>query len=1214
MKQLIPVVRRAAYFLASLVAICLFALPSSVHAQIVSNDPPVYGPYNGVFLPDGEGLEKPLGPHDSVLRADLPWTLYAWVNADEAPKGFSLIAGLGAPAEEYPRYLALDSGKLALWIGKDNALPSAVTLAPAKWHFLAATFDGAQFCLYSDGVQVASGKLDLGSVSPSLQMAPPMFRFKDAQHFGGKIAAFTVLRRALAADELKQLAAQPPDFAVVEFEEGSKPWPVQTREQVGYVAPQNPDEMPVSKAPFPKPAAAPPHDQPPAASRATLVPSGDPSEGKWEIAGGWMLQAAPQVTADGDEISTPHFIPGGWLPATVPGTVLTTLVDRGVYPDPDYGLNNLAIPESLNKQDYWYRTEFAAPGQFRLAGARFTLTFQGINYKAEVWLNGKSLGTITGAFIRGVFDVTGILKPSGQVNVLAVRVSPPPHPGIPQEQSIKGGPGENGGIMCLDGPTFVATEGWDWIPGIRDRDTGIWQPVVLADAYGVKIGDPQIVTSLPLPDTSRADVEITVPLENVTGATVHGALDASFGQTHVRKDIVLPPGESTVKLTPAEFPQLTVQHPRLWWPNGYGKPELYDLELSFVQGKDTSANKHVRFGIREITYELSLLDSTGHLRRVEFSPTDARAKNETVVDVTHNGIRQIPIADTTPPPPPAPAPLAVGGTPAPAAAPPPAPLPPPRGYSDAWVASILPGAESSTSLRPLDDAGPAPYLVIKVNGVRIAARGGNWGMDDARKRVSRARLEPYFRLHRDANLNIIRNWVGQSTEEVFYELADEYGQMVWNDFWDSTQNYNAEAQDPALFLANARDTILRYRNHPSIVMWCGRNEGVPQPIINEGLADLVRTVDGTRYYSPSSNAINLQRSGPYRYQDPARYFTTLNRGFSVETGTPSMSTLESFRAWTPPADQWPMDDVWAYHDWHQSGNGDVAPFLAEIQTEFGAPTSLEDFERKAQLLNYVDHRAIFEGMNAHLWSPNSGRLLWMTQPAWPSNMWEIYSSDYDAQASYYGVKKACEPVHVQMDLSNYDVAIVNTTNAPLAGLVVSADVFALDNKSLQHHEERKDAAADSVTDGFTLDLASLLNAHDVLLIRLELRNAAGQLLSDNLYWVGAESKSLRQLDRLPSAAIAAMATSSQSGDTIHVHVELRNDGTTVLLENKLTLVTASGTRILPAYFTDNYVSLLPGETRDIEIEFPASAAHGPEQLTLGGWNVAPQVIPVTPLK
>ena len=202
-------------------------------------------------------------------------------------------------------------------------------------------------------------------------------------------------------------------------------------------------------------------------------------------------------------------------------------MDRGIYPDPEYGLNNLAIPESLNKQDYWYRTEIKSPEAFH--GDHLTLTFEGINYKAVVWLNGHNLGTIKGAFIRGNFDVTGIWKTGkGDVNVLAVEVSPPPHPGIPQEQSIKGGPGENGGIMCLDGPTFVASEGWDWIPGIRDRETGIWQAVELRATAAVKIGDAQVVTTLPLPDTSRADVAITVPLENFSDAPVRGTLKAAF--------------------------------------------------------------------------------------------------------------------------------------------------------------------------------------------------------------------------------------------------------------------------------------------------------------------------------------------------------------------------------------------------------------------------------------------------------------------------------------------------------------------------------------------------------------------------------------------------------------------------------------------------------------------------------------------------------------
>ena len=342
------------------------------------------------------------------------------------------------------------------------------------------------------------------------------------------------------------------------------------------------------------------------------------------------------------------------------------MVDRGVYPDPDYGLNNLAIPELLNKQDYWYRADFATPKS--ASGRHLTLTLNGINYAAVVWLNGQRLGEIKGAFIRGTFDVTPLLKP-GRMNALAVRISPPPHPGIPHEQSVKAGPGENGGIMVLDGPTFMATEGWDWIPAIRDRNTGIWQDVVLSATGDVRIGDPQVITNLPLPDTSRADVEIEVPLINLSNAPVQGNVTASFEQTSVTKNVTLPPGESTIKLAPAEFSQLTVQHPRLWWPNGYGKPELYTLKLAFSTVDGASDTKQLNFGIREITYELSLYDSTGRVRRVEIAPASSKEKGQQLVDVSHDGMRQIP---------------------------------------HGWVASLAPGAESSPAIRKRSTACRTP--------------------------------------------------------------------------------------------------------------------------------------------------------------------------------------------------------------------------------------------------------------------------------------------------------------------------------------------------------------------------------------------------------------------------------------------------------------------------------------------------------------------------
>jgi hypothetical protein len=1155
--------------------VAAFFCAARTHGQIYvpTNDPPYYGPYNGAFLAGGDELKKHLLKSDTVLRADSPWSLYAWVWMTEAPKGAVLIAGVGDPGEEYSRYVGVDGEKLFYWGGKDASFSGAAGLAPGKWQFVAATFDGQEVQIYANGAKVAGGKMDVGRVSPLLVIAPAQFPAQENRHFAGKIAGLTVLRRALSGEELKEMYAKPLNFATVVYEEGSKPWPVQTQAQAGYRAPQDPDTMPRTKAAYSR-------SEKKVVSESKLGIEAK-SSNEWMISGRWKLRPAQEIPASGDAISQSGFVINGWWEATVPGTVLTTMINQGVYPDPDYGLNNLAIPESLNKQDYWYRSEFTTPADWK--GQRLTLTFEGINYAAEVWLNGKRIGTIKGAFIRGAFEVTNAIKAGGG-NVLAVRVSPPPHPGIPHEQSIKAGPGENGGLMCLDGPTFVDTEGWDWIPSIRDRDTGIWQPVTVRATGEVKIGDAQVVTKLPLPETGSADVEITVPIENETNAMVNGALEASFENVKVTKTVSLAPGQNAVTLSYSEFAQLRVQHPRLWWPNGYGKPELYTLKLAVtVDGKNSDA-KEVRFGIRELTYELSLLDTSGHLERVEYSPTAARAKQEQIVDVTHAGIRNVPSPD-------------------------PFPSIFPEEWRDSWeswVASLKPGAEKSVAVKQVEDARATPYLTIKVNGVRIAARGGSWGMDDMLKRVSRERLEPFFRLHRDANVNIIRNWVGQSTEEVFFELADEYGLLVWDDFWASTQNYNIEPEDPALFLENARDTISRFRNHPSIAVWCGRNEGVPQPILNQGLEELTRTVDGTRYYTPTSNQVNLQNSGPYKYVEPKLYFTMLNHGFSVETGTPSFPTLENWRAWIPREDLWPISDNWAYHDWHQSANGDMSPLMEELEKEFGAPTSLEDFERKAQMFNYVQHRAVFEGMNAHLWAPNTGRMLWMTQPAWPSSTWQILSSDYDTQASFYAVKKASEMVHVQLDPSNFTVEVANSLPDTKTGLTAHARVYSLESKLLAEHEEKKDAAS-GTTESFTLDLAPFLK-ENVALVKLELRDSSGKLVSDNFYWIGGTSADYRKLNRLGEAQIKTTVRTAADGDEQRVKVVLENTGSTAAIELKLTLLEADGkTRVLPAYYTDNYVSLLPGEIKEIVVECPKATVKGGVTIGLRGWNLGQRV-------
>jgi hypothetical protein len=234
-----------------------------------------------------------------------------------------------------------------------------------------------------------------------------------------------------------------------------------------------------------------------------------------DVPSGWMLQDVAKVPERGEVVSTAAYASTGWYPAVVPGTVLTTLVKDGIYPEPTYGENERpeSIPESLNKTSYWYRTALVVPSSY--VGRHVWLNFDGINYTAEVWVNGDRVGRMKGAFARGRFDVTKSVKP-GQRAVLAVLVTPQPHPGVPIEHTVKNGIGHNGGITAIDGPTFLSTIGWDWLPAVRDRDTGIWQKVFLSSTGPVELSEPLVTTDLPLPKTDSADVAIGVKIRNLT--------------------------------------------------------------------------------------------------------------------------------------------------------------------------------------------------------------------------------------------------------------------------------------------------------------------------------------------------------------------------------------------------------------------------------------------------------------------------------------------------------------------------------------------------------------------------------------------------------------------------------------------------------------------------------------------------------------------------
>lgn len=912
----------------------------------------------------------------------------------------------------------------------------------------------------------------------------------------------------------------------------------------GLSQPQDPSTLPVS--------ASKPQSSIRKAKRVIPAEIQKVAENEYLLYSGWEMAEADQVTSSEKSLFSSDFNTSKWYNATVPGTVLTTLVDQGVYPDPYLGLNNLSITDSLCRKEWWYRLPVKLPEN--CSGKTLWLLFNGINYKADIWLNGNLLGRIAGAFHRSEFDATKLMNDQGN-NILAVHIYPPHNPGIPQEESPSAGQGPNGGQLCLDGPTFISSEGWDWVPGIRDRNIGIWQDVRLRLTDGVVISDPQVITDLALPDTTSAKISVNALVRNASAVKQTINFNGSIGDIVFSQSVDLDAGEiKTIHFTPDKFSQLNFKNPRLWWPNGYGKQNFYTLKLTAETNGNVSDEKSVRFGVRELSYELNVDVPNQKGQRIEFNPIKDIVGGKPVFD--NNKTRE---------------------------------------YKDKILISSLHKDVDYSKLTLLSDTIVSPYMVVKVNGQRIFCKGGNWGMDDAMKRSDRKHLEPYFRLHKDANFTMIRNWTGESTEEVFYELADEYGLLVWNDFWLSTEGYNLNVNDNLLFLDNARDVLLRFRNHPSIAVWCARNEGVPLPQLEEQLENLIAAEDPTRHYNPNSRTLNLRWSGPWNYfKDPAEYFRNNANGFNTELGTPSIPTAESMRKMMSKEDVWPISDVWFYHDLHD-GQKDL---IAAISSNFGKPKDLDDFCKKAQLLNYESHRAMFESWNSKLWNNTSGLLLWMTHPAWPSTVWQVYSWDTETFGSYFACMKACEPIHIQMNLHDNKVVVINTSlhNIPKARVIFT--LYATDGKLVSTREVKITVPANVKTDCFVADLPT----NGVYLTVLSLRDEKGKVISENSYWKKlGETSDLLALNSLAQVKLSGSILKKENGSFTF---KVKNPSKTIAMSVKLNLRDKmTGKAILPAYFTDGYFNLLAQESKTIKVDYDPSLRFENMAISADGYNV-----------
>jgi hypothetical protein len=818
---------------------------------------------------------------------------------------------------------------------------------------------------------------------------------------------------------------------------------------------------------------------------------------------GHFLRVA-KVSANGAEIARPDFQPTEWLNAIVPGTVLTSLVNDGIYPEPLYGENNRPdkIPERLCRTSYWYRTIFSVPTEY--AGKKVWLNFEGINYAAEVWLNGKDVGAIKGAFVRGIFDVSSLVTP-GQKATLAVLVAPQPHPGNPYEHTIAHGLGKNGGDTAIDGPCFLCTIGWDWIPAIRDRDTGIWQKVFLSATGPVVIEYPLVTTDLPLPSLATANIAISATLRNVTDQPQKGIFKGSFGDVTFQAPIELSPNESKqVVLEPSSTPALHVEKPRLWWPNGLGPQNLYLLDLTFEADGAVSDETAVNFGIRKITYSVSDSDN----------------------------------------------------------------------------------------------------LTLSVNGIRLMCRGGDWGMDEAMKRSPKEKLEAQIRMHQIANLNMIRNWVGQSTSEDFYDLCDKYGILLWDEFFQPNPTDGPNVTDLNTYISNVRDKILRYRNHPSIALWCARNEGFPPPNIDAALRKLLAELEPTRLYQPSSTSGHgVHSSGPYSWRTP-RDFYTFSEAFKTEIGSVSIPTLESVQGMMPQKDWETINDDWAEHDLGSGASrGDGYPDA--LNQRYGNAVNLADFVRKGQLMNYEAFRAMYEGRNAKLFSPCTGVITWMSNPAQPSFVWQLYHHDLEPNSSLFAVKSACEPIHIQLNEKEGNVQVINNLATPLTGAKADVSLYNLDGTVASQKNIDVDAPPTAATNIGALEQPANLSA--VYFIKLELHDAQGALVSRNFYWraLSAHPDDLSPLNSLPLVTLDTKVMRHDADGNCLLDVTLHNPRPEVALMAHLQLRRQnSGERVLPAYYTNNYVSLVPNETTTVTIEAKLSDLKGAVPLVaIDGWNI-----------
>ena len=395
-------------------------------------------------------------------------------------------------------------------------------------------------------------------------------------------------------------------------------------------------------------------------------------------------------------------------------------------------------------------------------------------------------------------------------------------------------------------------------------------------------------------------------------------------------------------------------------------------------------------------------------------------------------------------------------------------------------------------------------------------------------------------------------------DEEFYDACDKYGIMVWQDFWLANPADGPDPDDEEMFMRNARDFTSRMRRHPSIALYCGRNEGYPPKTLDDALRKTVAEMNPNMLYISSSADEGVSGHGPY-WAEPARtYFAKQSGKLHTERGMPNIMTPEGTHKTLGNTVEWRPGDAWGQHDFTQAGAQRGASFMAIVEKMFGKITSADEFTRLAQWQNYEGYRAMYEADSKYL----QGLLIWMSHACWPSYTWQCYDYYFEPTAAFYGARKACEPLHIQRNALTRNIEIVNRIDVNHKGLVATRELLDINGNLICMDSNTTDIkgvstielpalATDSVPDGID---------GDVYYIRLKLADSKGETLSTNFYVLSANEGNLQQLASLPEVNLT-VSTERYSDNTLTVF--LKNACDTPAMMIRLNLKTDDGEQVLP---------------------------------------------------